>query len=191
MRRARWLGPTLFLVAVGTAACGGSTKAGGSGGGSPTIPVSTPPTTLLPSPSGTPVVIGGSGPCALVTQDEAANVVGAPVPPSSERSFLLPLNGVGSIKERVCTFGSEVLVAELDLGSGAPVLFAQYRSSLSSESDFKTVSGLGDEAFFAKGQLAVRKGGTGLIVDVGQNTGTTSNEAAKEQALATIALGRI
>ena len=189
--RATWMGATLFIVAVGTAACGGSTQAGGPSGSSVTTPATTPVTTPATTPPATPVVIGGSGPCALITQDEAANVAGAPVPPSSERSFLFPVKGVGSLKEQVCRFGSEVLVAKIDLGNAASVLFAKYRSSVTSESDFKTVSGVGDEAFFAKCQLAVRQGGTGLIVDVGQNTGSTSNEEAKEKALATIALGRL
>jgi hypothetical protein len=99
--------------------------------------------------------------------------------------------GGTSIEEQLCLFGSEVLVARLDLGSAAPDLFAQYRASLESESDFEQVSGVGEEAFFAKGQLALRQGDTGLIVDVGQNLGTTPGEQEKEKALAAIALGRL
>jgi len=53
------------------------------------------------------------------------------------------------------------------------------------------VSGVGDEAFFAKGRLSIRQGSTGLTVDVGQNTGQTANEQEKEMAPAAIALGRL
>lgn len=82
-------------------------------------------------------------------------------------------------------------MARFDLGSAGAALFAAYKQSLSSESDFKEVNGVGDEAFFAKGQLAVRQGGTGLIIDVGQNTGSVTGEQEKEQGLAMIALGRV
>jgi uncharacterized protein (DUF779 family) len=48
-----------------------------------------------------------------------------------------------------------------------------------------------DEAFVAKGQLAARKGHTGLIVDVGQARGGGPGEVAAEKTLAAHALGRI
>jgi hypothetical protein len=168
------------LLVLGAAACGGSGSPNGAE--SPGVPTTASPTA--------PVVVSGSGPCALVTQDEATQVFGSTVPPSSRRSVSFSVGGT-TIEEQVCFFGSEVIVARFDLGSAASGLFAQYRDSLSSESDFEQVSGVGDEAFFAKGQLNLRQGGTGLIVDVGQNTGQTSDEQAKEKALAAIALGRL
>jgi hypothetical protein len=174
-------GVIVVLVAAGAAACGGSNAP--EAGGSPGTPTPTASATA-------PVVVTGSGPCSLVTQDEAAQVVGSPVPPSTERSVSFPVNGA-SIKEQVCLFGSDVLIARFALGSAASDLFHQDRDSLASASDFEQVSGVGDEAFFAKGQLALRLGDTGLIVDVGQNTGQTSDEQEKEKALAAIALGRL
>jgi hypothetical protein len=79
----------------------------------------------------------------------------------------------------------------MELGSGAQALFGQYRQSLVSESDYQNVTGLGDEAFAAKGQLTVRKGQTGLIIDVGQNRGGGAKELQAEKTLATLALGRL
>jgi hypothetical protein len=98
---------------------------------------------------------------------------------------------MGSIEAKYCMYGSEVALARFDLGSAGESLFAQYKQSLTSESDFEEVSGVGDEAFFAKGQLAVRQGDTGLIVDVGQNTGSIPGEQEKEKSLAVAALGRL
>jgi hypothetical protein len=53
------------------------------------------------------------------------------------------------------------------------------------------VAGVGDEAFAAKGQLAVRKGQTGLIIDVGQARGGGDKELQAEKTLAVLALGRL
>ena len=174
-------GLILAALVVGGAACGDSTPT--KSGGSPEAPAVT-------SSATTPVVIMGSGPCSLVTQDEAAEVYGSPVPASTERSFSFPV-GDASLDEQVCMFGSEVLLARIDMGSAASTLFAQYKASLQGESDFEEVSGVGEEAFFAKGQLNVRQGNTGLIVDIGQNTGSVPGEQDKEKALAAIALGRL
>ncbi len=191
--RVRLMGVIVAVLAVGSAACGGSDGGEGSteAGGSPGVPAATSSATTSATTSATPPAeVNGSGACALVTQDEAAEVLGSSVPPASESTFSIPLGGT-SFEEQLCLFGSEVLVARLDLGSAAPALFAQYRASLESESDFEQASGVGDEAFFAKGQLALRQGETGLIVDVGQNTGSTPGEQEKEKALAAIALGRL
>lgn len=191
--RVRLVGVIVAVLAVGSAACGGSDGGDGSteAGGSPGVPAATSSAATSATTSPTPPAEGnGSGACALVTQDEAAEVLGSSIPPPSESTFSIPVGGA-SIEEQVCLFGSGVLVARLDLGSAAPTLFAQYRASLESESDFEQISGVGEEAFFAKGQLALRQGDTGLIVDVGQNLGTTPGEQEKEKALAAIALGRL
>jgi hypothetical protein len=91
-------------------------------------------------------------------------------------------------------FGSEVMVARYSLGSGAPELFSKYRQSLAARpavSGYQNVSNLGDEAFVAKGQLAIRKGETGLIVDVGQARGGGPKELKAEKALGALAIGRL
>lgn len=186
----RILGTTLLAVAMAGTACGGSdnggsTQAGGaSGAGGSSVPATTAPTT-------TPAPVGGSGACSLITQDEATAALGTPVPTGSETTASIPVEGMGSIEAKYCMYGSEVALARFDLGSAGESLFAQYKQSLTSESDFEEVSGVGDEAFFAKGQLAVRQGDTGLIVDVGQNTGSIPGEQEKEKSLAMAALGRL
>lgn len=108
----------------------------------------------------------------------------------AEKPMNLPLQG-RLMKAQYCLFGSEVLVARFELGSGGPALFGQYRQSLAAKSDYQNVAGVGDEAFLAKGQLAVRKGNTGLIVDVGQARGGGAKELNAEKALAALALGRL
>ncbi len=71
-------------------------------------------------------------------------------------------------------------------------MFNDYRKSLASEKDYLSVSGVGDEAFRAKGQLAIRKGQSGLIIDVGQNRGNGgAAELRKEKELAAFAVGRM
>lgn len=131
-----------------------------------------------------------SGACGLITRQEAATALGAPVPAGTEKAMDVPMEG-GSIKMQYCFYGSEVGVGRFELGSGAQALFAQYRQSLASESGYQDVKGVGDEAFAAKGQLAVRKGQTGLILDVGQARGGGAKELRAEKALADLALGRM
>jgi hypothetical protein len=186
--RAKTTGMIMVILAVGVSACGGSNGDAGSTetGGSPGGAAATSPATTAT----TPPEVSGSDACTLVTQDEAAEVLGSSVPPPSEDTFSIPVGGT-TLEEQVCLFGSQVLVARFDLGGVASALFDQYRASLQSESDFEEVSGVGEEAFFAKGQLALRQGETGLIVDVGQNLGTTPDEQEKEKALAAIAIGRL
>ena len=98
------------------------------------------------------------------------------------------------VKMEACFFGSEVMVARYTLGTGAPELFSRYRQSLAAApaiSGYENVTDLGDEAFVAKGQLAIRKGQTGLIVDVGQARGGGPKELKAEKALAALAIGRL
>lgn len=102
----------------------------------------------------------------------------------------LPMQGQ-AIEAQYCLYGSEVLVARFDLGSGAEALFGQYRKSLASEPGYQSVDGVGDEAFAAKGQLAARKGHPGFIVDVGQARRGGAPELAAEKVLASQAIGRM
>jgi hypothetical protein len=134
-----------------------------------------------------------AGVCDLVTRQEAAAALGAAVPAGTAKNMDLPMVGT-TVKMEVCFFGSEVMVARYALGSGAPELFSKYRQSLAAKpaiSGYENVTDLGDEAFVAKGQLAIRKGQTGLIVDVGQARGGGPKELKAEKALAALAIGRL
>lgn len=131
-----------------------------------------------------------AGACELITREEAATALGVAVPAGTEQAMDLPMQGA-TIKWRYGFYGSEVLVARMELGSGGASLFGKYRQSLAAQSGYQNVTGVGDEAFAAKGQLAVRKGAVGLIIDVGQNRGGGPKELQAERSLATLALGRI
>jgi hypothetical protein len=134
--------------------------------------------------------VTASGACGLITRQEAATALGAPVPAGMEKAMDLPMQG-RAIKAQYCFYGSEVLVARFELGSGAQTLFGQYRQSLASESGYQSVDGVGDEAFAAKGQLAARRGQTGFIVDVGQARGGGAPELEAEKVLASHAIERM
>jgi hypothetical protein len=131
-----------------------------------------------------------SGACDLITRAEAATALGSAVPVGAEKAMSLPLEG-HTIPAKYCFYGSEVIIARMELGSGAPALFAKYRHSLTTQDDYATLTGVGDEAFVAKGQVAVRKGNTGLIIDVGQARGGGAKEVAAEKHLAGLAVGRL
>ena len=134
-----------------------------------------------------------SGVCGLITRQEAATALAAPVPAGTVKAMDVPMAG-GVIKWQACFYGTEVSVGRYDLGSGAAELFGKYRQSLASDpaiNGYQNVNGVGDEAFAAKGQLAVRKGQTGLIIDVGQARGGGAKELQAEKTLAALALGRL
>ncbi len=132
------------------------------------------------------------GSCSLITRQEAAAVSGIAVPAGKETIADVPLKRGGAIKAQYCLYGSEVLLARFALGPTASALFNDYRKSLASEDDYQVVTGVGDEAFRAKGQLAIRKGQSGLIVDVGQHRGSGgAPELKKENSLALLAVGRM
>lgn len=137
------------------------------------------------------IVHPAAGPdvCALVTRAEAAAALGAPVPAGVAKAMPWVVDG-RSLPADYCLYGSEVIVARVALGPNAAALFSQYRTSLAAKEDYALVAGLGDEAFTAKGQLAVRVGTVGLIVDVGQARGGGSAERAAEKQLAQEALRR-
>ena len=134
---------------------------------------------------------GAEGACDLVTRAEAAKVVGAAVPAGVERNLAVPVHGAGQLKAQFCQFGTDVLLARFALGFGGRSTFSKYRKSLGTAAGYRDVAGVGDEAFTAKGRLNVRRGSTGLIIDVGQNRGRVSSELAAEKALASMALGRL
>jgi hypothetical protein len=138
------------------------------------------------------------GACGLITQQEAATAFGAPVPAGAETAMDLPVADGPRIRMQSCLFGSGVVVARYELGSGAPALFGKYRQEYASHagaSDYQNVTGIGDEAFSAKGQLMIRKGQTGLLVGVsggdGQNVRVAAKHLQAEKALAAAALNRL
>jgi len=135
--------------------------------------------------------IAAAGVCNLVTRQEAAAALGAKVPAGSEMAWDFPVEQGRSMKAKSCFYGTEVVVTRFELGGSAPTLFGQYRRSLTAKSDYQNVTGVGDEAFLAKGQLAIRKGQTGLIVDVGQARGGGARELQKEKSLGLLAVGRM
>ena len=127
--------------------------------------------------------------CALITRAEAAAALGAPVPAGVGKAMPWVVDG-RSLPADYCLYGAEVIVARVALGPNAVALFGRYRNSLATRSDYGSVPGLGDEAFTAKGQLAVRRGTVGLIVDVGQARGGGTAERVAEKQLAQDALRR-
>ena len=125
-----------------------------------------------------------SGACALITQQEAATAFGGPVPAGAETPMDFPVQGA-LIKAHACLFGSAVVVARYDLGSGARTLFDKYRQEFAAKpgsSDYQNVDGIGDEAFGAKGQLMIRKGQAGLLVGVSLGDRQNARVAAKAAA---------
>jgi hypothetical protein len=136
-------------------------------------------------------VAPGPGVCDLITRKEAAAALGAKVPAGSEMAWDFPVEQGRSMKAKSCFYGTEVVLTRFELGASAPRLFSQYRQSLSSRSDYRIVTGVGDEAFVAKGQLAIRKGQSGIIVDVGQARGGGIPELKKEMGLGLLAVGRM
>jgi hypothetical protein len=133
---------------------------------------------------------GAEGACDLVTRAEAAKALGAGVPAGVEKNTTMAVGG-SSVKGLVCQFGSELMLARFALGSSGRATFGKYRKSLGSASGVRDVVGVGDEAFTAKGQLNVRRGNTGLIIDVGQRRRATPNDNAAERALAAAAIARL
>jgi hypothetical protein len=87
-----------------------------------------------------------------------------------------------------------VNVAVADMAGHGPTYFAQFRAAQKQSSlYYKVVDGVGDEAFFANGNLNIRKGNTGLILFAGRNSGYRCNLAGlpEEKPLAAVVLGQL
>lgn len=132
-----------------------------------------------------------SMPCALVTRAEAARALGAPVPAGTERQLDLPLAGGTRVRTQFCFYGPDVVIGRYALGSRGRATFGRHRRALAAEPGFRAVVGVGDEAFAARGRLNVRRGNTGIVIDVAQPRGTTPREAAAERSLAAMAVARM
>lgn len=134
---------------------------------------------------------GDDAACDLVTRAEVSRTLGATVPAAIEKTMTLAVRGAGALRAQYCLFGSDLILGRVAMGSSGRVTFGQYRRSLAGTSGFHEVSGIGDEAFAARGQLNVRRGNTTLIIDVGQSRGTVPNEMAAERSLAAMAIPRL
>jgi hypothetical protein len=134
---------------------------------------------------------GDEAACDLVTRAEASRSLGAAVAAGIEKTMTLNVRGAGALRAQYCLFGSDLILGRVAMGSSGRVTFGQYRRSLAGTTGFHEVSGIGDEAFTARGQLNVRRGNTTLIIDVGQARGTVPNDLAAERSLAAMAIPRL
>jgi hypothetical protein len=149
------------------------------------------PSTAAPSTSSAAL---GTGACKYVTVDQASALAGSPVKPGVSRSLT-----TGPVPFEYCDYifdpgnAPGVTVAVADLAGNGPALFAAFRDSKKTESEFQDVAGVGDEAFYASGNLNVRKGDTGLILFVGRiNSAPRGADAIPdEKQLAAIVLPQV
>ncbi|HEV7991915.1 MAG TPA: hypothetical protein VGP25_08825 [Gemmatimonadaceae bacterium] len=142
------------------------------------------------SPPTTAYGDGEEAACDLVTRAEASHVVGASLPAGVEKSMTMSVRGSGALRAQYCLYGSELVMGRVALGSSGRTTFGQYRRSLAGTAGFRDVTGIGDEAFAAHGQLNVRRGNTTLIIDVGQSR-ALPNDLAAERSLAAMAIPRL
>jgi hypothetical protein len=181
------------VAAVGVlAACSSS--------GSPTAATSQAATSAATSAAATSAAPStssaalGAGACKYVAVEQASALAGSPVKPGVPRSVT-----TGPVPFEYCDYifdpgnAPGVTVAVADLAGNGPALFAAFRDSKKTESEFQDVAGVGDEAFYASGNLNVRKGDTGLILYVGRINSSPRGAAAipDEKRLAAIVLPQI
>jgi hypothetical protein len=182
---------------------------GCSGGAAKTSSASAPPAsqagsvaspvtaTSAPPVTGTnaPLVATGTGACRYVTTAQAAALAASPVKAGVARSL-----ASGPVPFEYCDYifdpgnAPGVTVAVASLGGNGASLFAQFRAAKQqSGSDYEVVSGTGDEAFYASGNLNVRKGDTGLILFVGRSASYPRGAKGlpDEKALAALVLGQL
>lgn len=177
---------SVALLATLLAACGG-----GDDGGSATTPA---PETPSASATKEPAAVTGSGACEYVSTAEASDLAASPVKDGVNRSL-----DSGPVTFEYCDYifdpgnSPGVSVAVADLTGSSSEMFASFRQSKSTESDYQVVRGVGDEAFFAGQNLNVRKGDKGLILYVGRSTGSPRGADAlpDEKRLAKLILDRL
>lgn len=176
-------------VAIGMAACGGSTSAGRATTAAPSVTGSA--TSAGPATSPPALTTGGDA-CKYVTAAQASALAGTPLTAGNNRTITqaaVPFNYCDYDFVGAKSPGVQVAVA--DLGSNGVSLFAQFKQS-QLEADSQDVSGVGDEAFYAHGNLNVRKGNTLVILGV-QTIGSPRGAAAipDEKRLAALVLPQI
>ena len=185
----------MSLVAIATLAngCGGG---GESSTATTAAPAGTPATAPVTSVAATPApaVSGGSGACRYVTTAQASGLAASPVKPGVARSL-----ATGPVTFEYCDYifdpgnAPGVTVAVADLGSSGVAFFDQFRQSKASADEFQEVPGVGDEAFYASGNLNVRKGNKGLILFVGRSNSLPrgANAVPDEKQLAALILPQL
>lgn len=186
----------VLLATIGTNAllvgCAGTpARTGSVSTPQPSQNGSSAPTASVSSP---PVVAAGRGACKYLTTTQASRLAGSAVKPGVVQSL-----SQGPVTFSLCTYTFDpgnspgVNVAVADLAGKGPAYFAQFRAQQQSSSYYKVVNGVGDEAFFANGNLNIRKGNTGLILFVGRNSGYPRNLAGlpDEKTLAAVVLDQM
>jgi hypothetical protein len=168
-KRMSVLAAAVGLVAL-TASCSSSSKPKAQSTSGPTASAAKTSSSaaVTTSPAGTT----GSGACKYVTTEQASTLAGSPVKAGVSRSL-----ATGPVTFQYCDYifdpgnapGVTVAIAGLD--GNASALFAQFRAAKQSESEYQVVPGVGDEAFYANGNLNIRSGNTGLILYVGRTNG--------------------
>ena len=133
---------------------------------------------------------GDEAACDLVTRGEASRALAAPVSAGIEKSMTLSVKGAGAVRAQYCFYGSDLVLGRVALGTTGRATFGRYRKSLAGTAGFHDVTGIGDEAFTARGQLNVRRGNTTIIIDVGQSR-AVPNDLAAERVLAAMAIPRL
>ena len=129
--------------------------------------------------------------CELVTREDAAAATGGAVPAGRAQVMDIPAPD-RTVHTEMCMYGGKVLVSRFALGQGPAAFFRKYQQDKAQQyDDLQNVTGVGDEAFSAGGQLTVRKGAFALVVDVNQNLGGGAPERAAEKRLALLAVGRL
>lgn len=181
---------TLCMVAAGAAAAIAGCGESSSPRAGPSSASATPSITVTSAPS----VAAALDACKYVTTAQASELATSPVKAGVGRVLT-----AGPVTFKYCDYifdpgnAPGVTVAVADLGSDGAALFAQFKQSKTSESNFQAVSGVGDEAFFSGENLSVRKGNKGLILYVGRSTGSPRGTAglADEKRLAELVLGQL
>ncbi len=184
--RRRAPGAALVALALLATACGGGDDAekpaGSTGGGS-----AASTTTVLENtgaPSGQ--LPGGTGTCTLVNESEVATAVGTAV-----KAVAAGRRPEG----QVCTFAvaaqsnpPQTVLIVTSTSPQAPSAYDSARQGAGSK--VQNVTGIGDRAFSAGGQVVALKGRTLLVVTVDlQQSATTVGSAARK--LAETAIGRV
>ena len=124
--------------------------------------------------------------CSLLTEDEAKAVLGNAVTKGMSTATMCQYL---SASDEMSKVGESV---SIQLHPGAASEFDSYIASTEKDLNVKTkpVTGIGDKAFFAEGQLIVSKGNDFMIVIVGKKMGEEQQIAA-EKNIAQKAIDRL
>ena len=124
--------------------------------------------------------------CSLITEEEAKAVLGSAVTKGMSTATMCQYL---SASDEISKAGESV---SIELHPGAASEFDNYVSTIEKDLNVKTkpVTGIGDKAFFAEGQLIVSKGNDFMIVIVGKKMGEEEHIAI-EKNIAQKAIDRL